>query len=212
MKFFIIRKILLFVVFAPFFGCVNKPGPVPFYPVPPEVEPYFLFRKGSYWIYEEINSFKIDSVYLYQSQIIRQEGERDFGYDFELYLAGFYRSNSGDSVRGYGHPSFDDEEVWMYEEDYFSTASPGSAITFLYRLDVGQRQRLGGDFTVSYASYSDSTVVNGQKYFKVMEFRHAATISPNHTERIYYAKNVGVIKRELFNGEVWELKEYFINN
>jgi len=30
-------------------------------------------------------------------------------------------------------------------------------------------------------------------------------------QTIYYAKNIGVIKKELFNGQVWELKRYFIN-
>lgn len=211
MRVFIITKFFLVLVLAPFLGCVKLPDPVPFYPVPEEVEPYFLFRKGSYWIYEEINSSKIDSVYLYQSKIIRQDGESDFGYNFELYLAGFYRSSTGDSIRGYGQPSFGDENIWMYEEEYFSTASPGSAITFLYPLNVGQRQRLGGDFAVSYESYLDSILLNGEKHYEVMQFRHAATMSPNHTERIYYAKNVGVIKRELFNGEVWDLKKYHID-
>ena len=212
MKFFIIRKILLFVVFAPFVGCVNKPGPVPFYPVPPEVEPYFLFRKGSYWIYEETGSSKIDSVYLFRSQIIRMDGEEDFGYNYELYLSGFHRSSTGDSVRGYGQPFFSDEKIWMYEEEYLSTDSPGSAATFLSPLMVGEVHSFGGDFGLTYESIADSMVLSNETFYAVMVFRQTATKSLNHTERIYYAKNVGVIKRELFNGEVWELKKYFIHN
>jgi hypothetical protein len=84
-------------------------------------------------------------------------------------------------------------------------------LTFLYPLTVGESRRYAEDFALIYESHAEAMDINGVTYYSVMVFKHNIMIQPNQAERIFYAKNVGVIRRELFNGEVWQLKKYFIN-
>ena len=58
----------------------------------------------------------------------------------------------------------------------------------------------------------DSLTIGNEVFTKVKKFsktRHTYNLIPEVT---YYAPNVGLIRKELFNGDVWNLKEYFINN
>ena len=43
--------------------------------------------------------------------------------------------------------------------------------------------------------------------FEFTEFQH--NLLP---ERIYFAPRVGLIRKELFNGSTWSIKQYHINN
>lgn len=45
-------------------------------------------------------------------------------------------------------------------------------------------------------------------------------LNGNHTDildylppyKAYYARGIGIIRKEMYNGDVWTLEEYFINN
>jgi hypothetical protein len=206
------KSISLFLLSLIFFGCdFNQPQTGPRYPIPEEPKPYILFPKGSYWIYEERNSSSIDSVYLYRSETEEVDAVAKLGYNFENYIAGYKSSFTGDSTRGFGAPFLSDETKWSYKESVMNTPLFELTLTFLHPVTVGESRRYAEDFALIYESFAEAQDINGVTYYSVMVFKHNIMIQPNQAERIFYAKNVGVIRRELFNGEVWQLKKYFIN-
>lgn len=192
--------------------CTPEYGPVPFYPITEDAKHYVVFPKGSYWIYEEVNNGNIDSVYLYRSEVSRENGARDFGFDFELFTAGYGSSYTGDSTRGTGHPFHNDQNIWSYSEGSRSDPSGESALIFLSPLNVSESRRYAEDFTLIFESQQESMKMDGVTYDSVKVFRHNIMVFANQSERIFFAKDVGIIKRELFNGQTWVLKKHFINH
>lgn len=62
-------------------------------------------------------------------------------------------------------------------------------------------------------SILDSTIVNNDKYLQVY-FNQASNIPESlnlYPFKCYFVKNIGLIKKELQNGEIWELVDYKIN-
>jgi hypothetical protein len=210
MKALVNRSVFLFLLSLLCCTCY-KPDPVPYYPIPEESKQYIIFPKGSYWIYEESNSLNIDTVYLYRSEIEQFDGATDLGYNYKLYTAGFKSTFTGDSTRGFGGPFLSDQTKWAYREFIINSPLVQLILTFLHPLTVGETRRYAEDFALMYESHAEAMDINGVTYYSVMVFKHNIMIQPNQAERIFYAKNVGVIRRELFNGEVWQLKKYFVN-
>ena len=61
-----------------------------------------------------------------------------------------------------------------------------------------------------YREIKDTTI-NGTPYGAVRIFENlAAPSSPTQPKELWYAKNIGIIRKELFNGEVWFLDRYFV--
>jgi len=67
-----------------------------------------------------------------------------------------------------------------------------------------------------FYEFMDSLKVKNTTYHNIKIFTNLMKFSNIKYQRIYYSKNVGVIKRKIITLEndtiVWELKEYHINN
>lgn len=46
-------------------------------------------------------------------------------------------------------------------------------------------------------------------YHDVIMYSNNSSVENNWIKTEYYAKNIGVIRREMFNGETWELQDYY---
>jgi hypothetical protein len=211
MKFLITNTIFLFFLTLLCCTCDNKPEAVPFYPIPDDSKPYIVFPKGSYWIYEEINSLTIDTVFLYRSETDRVNAATKLGYDYERYTAGYESSLTGDSTRGFGDPFHNDQKIWAYRESNMNSALASLTLIFLNPLPVGESRRYAEDWTLKFESEAESLKVDGVTYSSVKVFKHNVMVFSNQSERAYFSKDVGMIRREQFNGDVWLLKKYFIN-
>jgi hypothetical protein len=190
--------------------CACEPDPVPYYPIPGEVKPYVIFPEGSYWIYEEVTSSSLDTIKIYRSEISKENGSYDFGYDFELFVSGARSSFRGDSILGYGQPFSSAPKMWSYTEQRVAGASGPPMLTFFGSDVVGESINFNEDW-ITFESKIESLEINGLTFQSVRVFTHDAKIFSNQPERVYFARDVGIIKRELFNGEIWQVKKYFIN-
>jgi len=52
--------------------------------------------------------------------------------------------------------------------------------------------------------------INGNNFYEIRVFENLKQYN-NQPKKFYYARNVGLIKIELFDGTIWEIKKYFIN-
>jgi hypothetical protein len=191
--------------------CDFGPKHGPTYLMSDEFKRYIVFPKGSYWVYEEVNSNSIDSVNLYRSELEMIDGMSKLGYSYQRFIGGSSSSFSPeDSVRYFGRPSFQDQNYYILEQfrlnDYLT-----SPYVFFDNKSVGFEFRYTDNITLVYEDFIPELEMNGITYSDVKVFSTNIQFFSYQSQRIFYAKDVGMIKRELFNGQVWQLKRYYIN-
>ncbi len=171
---------------------------------------YVDFPKGSYWIYEEtLTGGKSDSMYLYEREYSTDRSGKYVDYHYDWINLKFFRSYYRDTLKGTSKLDVFIKKGYYYAEN----PSIYSDVNVQYFTEIG-----GINFSYDYPGskilYKDSLEsykVIGVDYKQVKVFENLIKRYEKQPKIIYYAKNVGVIKKELFNGEVWELKKYFIN-
>jgi hypothetical protein len=188
----------------------RKDGVAPYYNLPKEFSEYIVFPKGSYWVYEELATAKVDSIYQYRSDVVRKKAESKLGYNYDQYIAGYKSSLSSDSLRGFGFPDFNDQSFFVHEEFWLGDFLNMPRI-FTSDPAVGKSVRYTENYSLEYEHFYDGFKVGGKVYHEVKVFHHPFNFFQGQSERIFFAKNVGIIRRELFNGEIWELKRHVIN-
>jgi hypothetical protein len=172
---------------------------------------YIVFKKGSYWVYEETSTNEIDSIFLHRSEIAAFNGAEDLGYNGEKFTAGYSSSLLvNDSIRGFAYPSLDQQKYYVYEEFRFSDFLYAPYV-FFGSNDIGSVDRFQNNSKLIYENFFSALDINGKSYTDVKVFHNAIQNQSYQPERIFFAKGVGVIKKEMFSGKVWELKRYLIN-
>ena len=195
-------------------------------PMPAEFKSYTVFSKGSYWIYKDSASALLDSINEYDANYEKSShGGPDFEYGHDAWT--FYYNSSQQSIKSFQRQItmrenvrvFESFYLYVYTEDtqtgdhqfypvYFAADTLKSTWEYGYNDGVGIVE-------ITYKELIPSMTIGSNVFTDVKMFEHNRLLngSPNTlTRRIYVAKNVGIIRRELFNGEVWELQKYFINN
>ncbi len=67
------------------------------------------------------------------------------------------------------------------------------------------------DSEVKYIGQLPSYYANGVAYTDVKVFENLIAAHTNLPRKLYFARGVGIIRKELFNGQNWELRRYHIN-
>ncbi len=186
-------------------SCIKKKN-LPDYYMDENFRSYVDFPKGSYWIYEEtLTGGKSDSIYLFEREYSTDRSGKYVDYNYDRIDLKFFRSYYKDTMVAAGGGGENTSLGFHYTEDspynvqYFSGAG---GVKSIY------------DFTGYKTTYKDSLAsykVNAVDFKQVKVFEKQVKNYDRQPKIIYYAKNIGVIKKELFNGDVWELKKYFIN-
>lgn len=177
------------------------------YKVPEDFKQYFYFPEGSWWVYENqsglIDTLTIQSV---SSEIEKMQAE-DCN-KFERLSVKFHSTQSYDM----------EANIVCHAENifYFCFSNPDKSfynnITNMPIL-AGNEHRIFACTSEVDWSIVDSLLVGGIKYSNVY-FNQSINVSQSYDTypvNCYFAKNIGLIKRELQNGEIWELVDYKIN-
>jgi len=214
-------KNILNVLYAGIFivllnSCLDYGKLGPYIPMPVEFKSYTVFPKGSYWIYKDSASSLLDSINEWDTNYNKLGGETSH-YVNDVWIFSYKSTHRlNDSLHGFsGIDSY--TKFYVYSENiqtviydyplYFDADTLNS--TYQYN------DYYGGVIEVAYTKYMSSMSIGSNVFTDVKVFEQSRLLPhiPNTlTRRIYIAKNVGIIRRELFNGEVWELQKYFINN
>lgn len=183
-----------------------------------EAKDFFLFKQGTWWVYEEENTHLRDSQYVY-------EYNNTSGYDFDM------RVHS--TLEGYDYhfwPDFaeaaptacsENEPVsgiclWIYRSKGKSADYLGQSECFFISYNLGDylyspNQHFSNN-KITVTEIMSNYNVNGQNHNNVVKINENCTItegfqSTNH----YFARNVGLIKKELIDSnQVWNLVNYHI--
>jgi len=209
----------LLISFVLLSGCKKDKGPdqtVKY--LPADIKAYGYFKSGSWWVYEEMTSHDLDSVYLYSSvdTIITFDGSTGT-------KAGTY-----ESIEMYAHSFFDEYNYNIWANTTWPTIGgkralnrvkfkagdyEGKTITFFDKLALNDYMTTGlVNGVVKLVDFKDSMPINNNTFYGVRKFYDTRNpneqLSPTH---FYYAKNVGLIRKEvIWQNKVWNLVRYHI--
>jgi hypothetical protein len=180
----------------------------PTYYMSEEFKDYVLFPEGSWWVYETSSTSNTDSVYI--ASIIERSVISDQNTSFKaenfraLKISSEYDSIlSGGGVLQKGvqtYKEYPENKQGINGEIFFSTS----------QMDSG---RLEPSFkNVKYLGVTNNVKINNITHDSVKIFEVLNQEYDSQPHRIYWAKNVGIIKKVLFDSTVWKLKNYHINN
>lgn len=178
-----------------------------------ETKDYCDFKKGSWWVYKEEKTGMIDtvSVYNYENKIVSIEelSPVDFEqtrvftiwslYGHDLTMASPFIKIAADNGININASV---EEQYPYGISY-------PAIIY-YTLDtIGSKIKIYSSDEIKYVNYKDSIELEGKTYYKVKEFSTTA-FSNKKQKSIFWAKYIGRIRFETFDGEIWNLINYHV--
>ncbi len=175
-------------------------------PLSQEFLSYFAFPTGSWWVYKEINTGKTDSFYVqaYSIQNIFDKKTKSAGQSasYEIIGNSYHSWGTGGSLLGNV-----DSIQYLYSDNYYGVNGFNySSERFLYPAWPGKKRTI-----INISSHFVSINIQGSFYHDVYvtAYTYQAYLNPIKSE--YYCKNVGVIRREFYDGTIWELTKYHLN-
>ena len=188
-----------------FVTCVKKETVYPTYYFGQEFRDYVIYKPGSYWIYQELATGEIDSIYLYKQSFYINKSTQKIDYNYEgiseskisslhdtlTYSGNVLGKNPCGEYKAITVNGFVNSNV-----NYFEGEIGYSALTASYTF---------------YTEKKDSIEFNKLKFFEVKIFENAMQIFSNQPFKTYYSKHVGLVRTELFNGQVWNLIRYKVS-
>jgi len=202
-----INNLILFLVAIVLLtvACVKKETVYPTYYFGQEYRDYVIYKPGSYWIYEKVGSGEIDSVYLYKQNRNIDYATSKINYNSESISEKKTSSLYGTlsfggrlvSENGMGeYTNFPVSNYVLSNVDYFDGKINQTALEAPYTLYIEKR---------------DSIQFTDKRFFEVKIFENMKEIYSSQPHKTYYAKHVGLVRKELFNGEVWNLIRYKVS-
>ncbi|MEX0966583.1 MAG: hypothetical protein WD077_05060 [Bacteroidia bacterium] len=194
----------------------------PFNPLSEEFKSYVYFPAGSYWIYKELGSGRLDSSYIINSQIRVKHNPKKGGgperYEsMGMQIVREIMPGRRDTIIGLGAPS-----PLSFDNSYYNGIVRNSYEEIIYKYGVGGHPYFatpvdtGNDndfFRLDIFTVQESMEIQGVHYHDVVTTLHG---DPNDLEgnnpikSEIYAKDVGVIRREYYDGRVYELLRHHI--
>lgn len=186
----------------------NGKDPKPTYYMSEEFKDYVFFPEGSWWFYENQYGQK-DSVYLFwkKTKIVKNSKTVEYNYEmFKQHLtSSFYDSlfgSGGAELAGTKQPSTYFEGSLENETNVFPQFFTGKDVDYVLPLNNN----------LKYTQFQDSLKIFDNTFFYVKKFEIIDQEGQQQPKFIWYAKNVGVIKKEMFDSTIWKLKDYHINH
>jgi hypothetical protein len=184
-----------------------------------EVKDYFYFNYGSWWVYEEENSGKRDSVYV--TETFTDTGSVTFatrlfstydGYEYRFWTTGVDPSVINNIAKK-TEPS-----ARVIRNKTKSGDHVAEATCFLFYPKVGLSRIAYGGTYIGYNNIIEIENIYSSYVVNSIAFMSVVMISEEHTAIEesqptvhYYSPNVGLIKKELLDShQVWNLVDYHI--
>ena len=173
--------------------------------VPESFKQYFSFKEGSYWVYKnQFDAYDTLTVVDFYSEIKGIKGQFcDFCEDIVIE----YLSSDMGTVK----------LATRYYYDIFIICNDYSFPYFTELTDFAKNYNNENILSCCISDIEwwieDSLQVNNKYYHNVVANKTTSDISadiPKYPLICYFKDNIGLVKRELANGEVWELIEYSV--
>lgn len=208
--------------------------------LPQDFKDCFVFPTGSWWVYT-VNGEVYDTLNLTSSSLKPriEPAENECEYIekfFSTYSTNHYSffdsynfcinykkspTYNGDTVyytfiKPEWYKNINSIETKYIYCRYFGAGLYGLNAT--YEMEIAEQTEKGGGYCLE--ALRDTSINNISRkliVFKTIDYDLLDGFFKAYPDslppfRVYYARGVGMIKKEMYNGDIWELKQYFINN
>lgn len=201
------------------YGCKEEQKPIPeckvenTVKIPQEALERFVFKEGSYWIYSDSVTGKNDSVWVWRfvesvksnisGQQLSKRCYQEFFINFKSDLLGEYRYVIVPNAVIDDNVSYNQE---IFSGFYNYLTSPPITVystRFKGNILVSPNQE-GGTF-----KKINSLVIDNKTFNDILMLSNPPSNDDIYTT-VYYVRNIGIVKFELKDGRVWELKRRLI--
>ncbi|CAN5877597.1 hypothetical protein BH11BAC7_BH11BAC7_15230 [soil metagenome] len=201
-----IRNIFFLFLLAFVFCTCRRPRPEPIYtPLNPELKAWCAYKQGTWWTYKELASTYRDSMWVNYYSEDKARGSDDF-YFYKM-VEHITSSNDSFGTHYYyavpGNPSYQNPDQCALVENR-SSIGYGR----LYFVTAGALTLPPNMVVLNLDSFALSS--SGDIYYNVIKTMNSISEYDNWIKSEYYVKNIGVIRREMFNGEIWEAENFNI--
>jgi hypothetical protein len=172
-----------------------------------EFKDYNIFQNNSKWIYQRENSQDKDTVLQEVTQFEIVDGISSCYCNYEYYIARQKSSFFNDISIIIGRVGkFIPSQDYDYAEMLYEGMMNNLTVTFQTPMEVGGTNEIIINEFITYKAFYPAYTIEGKEYKDVKVFEvNISRADKRLPRRTYYAKNVGIIRRELWNGQVWNL-------
>jgi len=180
-------------------GCKCKDDEVPTLLLSQESKDYCLFLPGSWWVYQNETTLQYDTL-----TITNVEN------------AFFYSKNSNDNTERYTI-SFKQKELFSKNSIRLDRGTIESYLGFTYNGGFGdelyfdrptyRKDSISILNSLKFKVHLDSMEFKSSRFYSV---KHFESLSPIEYKNIYWVNNIGMVKLEKPNGDIWNLINYSV--
>lgn len=175
---------------------------------------FFFFKTGSWWVYEQENTGKRDSVYVGYHNIGTDNavaGKRNCGCGkgkcVQIANTSFFNDKYKDkSLYGYTIMS-------LLEEGEYDIGEGGKVYNNPSGYRITYHNNMYDKESPSYGTYEDmpSVEVNGKTYTDILHLYYSNQDNiGDWLHEAWYARNIYLIRFRLYDGTTWNLVKYHI--
>jgi hypothetical protein len=174
------------------------------YTLSQEFKDYTVFNTGSYWVYEDSASKAIDSIYLFSQTFSFVGGSYNRPDKSESLEQRKYSSLHLDTLFFIGYLPLDNQDG-VYAE----------LMTNILNLDINYFEATLGSYgvpssNITFYDEKRDSIFFREKFYQVKIFTNLQQFI-NQSKKVYYANHIGLVRKELFNGQVWNLVRYHVS-
>jgi hypothetical protein len=192
-------------------SCTTK-EPKPHYAISQITKDYCVFQNGSTWVMEEEQSGTLDTLNIFDFVHNPFAEDNEIPYTVESF--NFKQSSSiyvdSNAFHRYHIIKYGGDDINPLNEVSKDVINYKSILlnTFFDAQDTGTELSILAKEDFYYIEYLDSFKVLNNWFKDVRVYEHRVFFYPTQIAKIYWAKNIGHIRYELYNGEKWNLKDY----
>jgi hypothetical protein len=183
---------------------------------PPEKTSYFMdqefldctiFKPGSWWVYQKDTMTPTDSVYVLKSEL-NTVSHDSVDYNWQRSVVQYKSSLNNDTITSLG--DLVESSFTFYSKESRSSSPSSEILEFFSLKPVGYVLDLSPSLKMRYDTVRDA-LVDSIPFTNIKIFQNLVTPSnPKMPRELWYVKNVGLVRKELFNGQIWSLAKYSI--
>ena len=200
--------LLAFTVSSGNYSCIkNKKRHL--YTFSQEFKDYTLFKANSWWVYRLEGGSTTDSVYVFQSDV-GVATPNHLSYNYESYVIQSRSVFLGENIIQSGVAGTPD----VYDSDFqrltYSTSLGADIVSYFSNKNTGYKFLLFPSHETLYKESLATITINTVTYnnVKVFEAIKASSTDQRLPKLVYFAPNIGIVKKELYNGQVWNLVKH----
>lgn len=228
-----IKAVLLFMVILSV-KCKDKPPPDP--PAPKHPKPrdillpqilkdYFVFKVGTYWIYEDSASGKTDSVYVekadtynYTSPVYDSKDNYFYG-NMESFSVSCRSANVGQEYTSWFSTSGAKLDSPQYDTSIYIdgyrlealTGRSGKGFVAYYPFTLGAPYHDQNGASVFLTEKSDTFLAGKNLYYKTIKFFNSrCTLYNLAASNWTFAPNIGLVQKQAIGQKTWNLIRYHV--